>query len=452
MTVSSTSSRVVYDGNGVTTAWPFAFKIKSSADIVVIYTDADGVDTTLSYGSQYTATGFDSDAGGTVTYPTSGSPIALGTTLTIYRSVSPTQPTSISNQGAMWPAVIEAALDRLTYIVQGFLDSAARSIKAPVTDGTSLDTLPVAADRANGFLAFDADGQPMIASGATSVPVSAAMSPVVQAASLGAARTAMGVPGLGDNNAFTGNNTHSGIVTMTGKPINQAQGADIASATTTDIGAATGNHVNITGTTTITALGTVQAGTRRTVKFAGILTLTYNATSLILPTAASITTAAGDTAEFVSLGSGNWICILYQRASGVALAPVISGATTFLAADVNLNNTSNWFSGPNTGSIGASGQVWLISAFATMIDTAGIAQFELGIFNGSTYLTDLANTSAGASAYLSMASAVVVTLSGATTFTARARDNSSTSGVLKTTGAGNGASNVATSITAIRIS
>lgn len=94
-------------------------------------------------------------------------------------------------------------------------------------------------------------------------------------------------------------------------PINETKGADIASATTTDIGAATGNFVDITGTTTITGLGTVQAGTRRVVQFDGSLTLTHNATSLILPGGANIITNAGDTAEFISLGSGNWLCTDY---------------------------------------------------------------------------------------------------------------------------------------------
>ncbi len=43
--------------------------------------------------------------------------------------------------------------------------------------------------------------------------------------------------------------------------INEARATAIASASTCDIGAAAGNFVHITGTTTITALGTVQAGT-----------------------------------------------------------------------------------------------------------------------------------------------------------------------------------------------
>jgi len=97
------------------------------------------------------------------------------------------------------------------------------------------------------------------------------------------------------------------------------KGADIASAGTTDLSAATGDFVDVTGTTTITALGTAAAGVERVVRFTSILTLTHHATSLILPTGASITTAAGDVARFRSLGSGNWVCVGYSRASGAAL-------------------------------------------------------------------------------------------------------------------------------------
>ncbi len=97
------------------------------------------------------------------------------------------------------------------------------------------------------------------------------------------------------------------------------KGADIASAATTSIGAATGNYVTITGTTGITSFGTGTAGWLRLVRFAGALTLTHNATSLILPTSANITTAAGDFAIFVSEGSSNWRCLAYYRASGEPL-------------------------------------------------------------------------------------------------------------------------------------
>jgi hypothetical protein len=107
-----------------------------------------------------------------------------------------------------------------------------------------------------------------------------------------------------------------------------AKGSDIASATTTDIGAATAEFVDVTGTTTITGLGTIAAGIVRTVRFTGALTLTHNGTSLILPGGASITTAANDTAEFRSLGSGNWVCTWYKKQSGLAVIAFNGGTVT----------------------------------------------------------------------------------------------------------------------------
>lgn len=89
----------------------------------------------------------------------------------------------------------------------------------------------------------------------------------------------------------------------------------IASATTCDLGTKDATFLTVSGTTTITGLGTVSAGIYKAVTFSGALTLTHNATSLILPGAANIVTAAGDTAIFLSLGSGNWKCMFYQAAS-----------------------------------------------------------------------------------------------------------------------------------------
>lgn len=129
----------------------------------------------------------------------------------------------------------------------------------------------------------------------------------------------------GSGGTFTGGTLSSAI--------DEIKGADIASAATTNIAAATGNFVTITGTTPISALGTVQAGARRVVRFAGSLTLTHNATSLILPGGANITTQADDTAVFISEGSGNWRCVSYQRADGSALTSGVSAALVKLTAN-----------------------------------------------------------------------------------------------------------------------
>lgn len=153
-------------------------------------------------------------------------------------------------------------------------------------------------------------------------------------------------------------------------PLNELKGADIASASSIDIGAATGNIIDITGTTTITALGTVQAGTKRTLQFDGALTLTYNATSLILPTNANITTAAGDVAEFVSLGSGNWICTHYQKDTG--LPP-----KSLALADIS-----------DSGSLAALSL--LTEAYLDWANSDGITQWDYGNGWGGTETAKLA--------------------------------------------------------------
>jgi hypothetical protein len=80
---------------------------------------------------------------------------------------------------------------------------------------------------------------------------------------------------------------------------------DIASAATCDLGTLYTFRARITGTTTITSFGS-QPNSFRIVRFAGILTLTHNATSLILRNGANVVTAAGDVYIFASDASGNW--------------------------------------------------------------------------------------------------------------------------------------------------
>ena len=111
--------------------------------------------------------------------------------------------------------------------------------------------------------------------------------------------------------------------TLTGA-LNEAPALILASAATVDISTQNSNNLTITGTTTITSFGSAAAGVIRRLVFSGALTLTHNSTSLILPGGANIATAAGDVAEFLSLGSWNWRCTVYQKASG---SPVIAPPT-----------------------------------------------------------------------------------------------------------------------------
>lgn len=129
-----------------------------------------------------------------------------------------------------------------------------------------------------------------------------------------------------------------------------------------------------------------------------------------------------------------------------------TAATTYLGGNVALNNTANYFDGPNTGSIGAAGQVWRISAIAAVRDTAGLAGIAARIFDGTTAHDGRGVTTSAANHEDTIPLETVLTLAGATTFTLQARDQSSTSGQLLTTSAIGGApANKATSITAVRI-
>lgn len=116
MTVSSVASSTTILGNSAASVFSFAFIGVDADDISVTFTDTDGTQTVLT-SAQYTlslnapSAGALWGVGGTVTYPTVGSPIATGTSLTITRTLPLTQTTSISNQGDFYPTVVEQALD-----------------------------------------------------------------------------------------------------------------------------------------------------------------------------------------------------------------------------------------------------------------------------------------------------------------------------------------------------
>ena len=102
------------------------------------------------------------------------------------------------------------------------------------------------------------------------------------------------------------------------------KGTNIASAATITIGE--GGYYVVTGTTNIDTITFTQdvAGRKIWLRFNGALVLNgtlSGAANITLPTGASITTAAGDTACIVCEGTGFVRCISYQRASGKALVP-----------------------------------------------------------------------------------------------------------------------------------
>lgn len=158
------------------------------------------------------------------------------------------------------------------------------------------------------------------------------------------------------------------------------KGADVASAATTNLTTATGNAVHVTGTTTITAV-TLGSGMWRLVIFDSALTLTHHTTNNNLPGAANITTAAGDRAIYWSDGTTVY-CVDFIKASG---APVtLSPITNTLSGNVTLNNTGTFFDGPSVAQ-GTAG-TWFASGTVVCKDTAGAANFDVKLWDGTTVI------------------------------------------------------------------
>ena len=164
MTISSTV-RIAgpFTGNGVTTTFPFTYKVFSTADVQVVrLTISTGIETTLTLVTDYNITlngNQNSNPGGNIVMVT---PLLALYTLTATSNIANLQPTDLTNQGGFYPEVITDALDRATIQIQQMSDDVTRSIKAPLSDDlTTMDmTLPVVADRINKILAFSATGMP----------------------------------------------------------------------------------------------------------------------------------------------------------------------------------------------------------------------------------------------------------------------------------------------------
>ena len=161
----------------------------------------------------------------------------------------------------------------------------------------------------------------------------------------------------------------------------------LAAAGTTDLGSKDETFITLTGTAaTITALGTVSAGIYKWVIFNAAHVLTHNATSLILPSAANITAASGDVACFVSLGSGNWRCVSYTRASGnnVLNASTFSDGTVSAPAITFASDLNTGFYRSTTDTVNVAAGGASVASFAAAVGITPTTTFTV---SGGTSIT-----------------------------------------------------------------
>lgn len=205
--------------------------------------------------------------------------------------------------------------------------------------------------------------------------------------------------------------------------------ASLSSASTTDLGSVPQSFKTITGTTGITSFGSsASVGSIHVVKFSGALTITYNATSMILPGIASITTVAGDTAFAMYLGSSNWQVLTYTRGDGSAVTnPALPLCTKIDYLGFSANLSASYLLGTGQaisrasypGYFACATVVVAATTTASSLIVTGIpstAEFTVGMpLEGANLQAGSTIASIDSSTQITMNSAHQATGSGATT-------------------------------------
>ncbi|EER6127264.1 phage tail protein [Escherichia coli] len=202
MTVSTEVDHNEYTGNGVTTTFPYTFRIFQKSDLVVQVVDLNENITELILDTDYIVTGAGGYNGGNIIL---SKELVSGYQISISRELPVTQETDLRNQGKFFAEVHEDAFDKLTMLIQQVrswfslalrkpsfvanyydaLNNYIRNLRDPSTPQDAatknyVDTqlssnlgctlrvqeqipqLPDAASRANKMPAFDNDGNPIV--------------------------------------------------------------------------------------------------------------------------------------------------------------------------------------------------------------------------------------------------------------------------------------------------
>ena len=168
MTVSTTTSRVRYEGDGATRVFPIPFKFVDNAHVKVTLRDAASRETPWREGSEYRLSGAGNDSGGSLTVltePLDHRPRA-GEVLVVALELPFTQDKAFPLGGAFPTTQVEEGLDLAALRDAQLAAFDARAFSVPATDAQvgGLE-LPIDSLRAGRYLGFDGAGKPALLAG-----------------------------------------------------------------------------------------------------------------------------------------------------------------------------------------------------------------------------------------------------------------------------------------------
>lgn len=220
-----------HTGNGVTTSFLYDFKIFLATDLVV---EADGVVKTLNV--DYSITGIGNDTGDVIFNVAP----ANGTAILLYRAVAFSRSIEYQYQGALPSVVVNRDIERLWMAAQELQTKVVRSFQLPLSitgvDVTLQAPIPGRSIKWNAtgtaLIYSDQDPDVIAAAAAASAAAAAAFQAAValdadeveadrQAAEASAAAAAASAASIDPTKLLhtTGNETKSGILTLTNSPV-----------------------------------------------------------------------------------------------------------------------------------------------------------------------------------------------------------------------------------------
>ena len=159
MTISSTTVKNSYSGNGTLDTFNYTFKVFADADLQVIIRDASATETVKTLTTHYTVTGAGSASGGTVVFTAGNIPTATETVV-IRRASPQTQAIDYIANDPFPAESHEEGLDRSMMAIQQLQEEVDRSIKLSRTNTMNSTEFTIGdTDRAGKIFGFDSNGE-----------------------------------------------------------------------------------------------------------------------------------------------------------------------------------------------------------------------------------------------------------------------------------------------------